>query len=524
MKNNKFKSLLFAAIMLTACCATACAQKQRKVGKQPTTQQKVENDSVSILTKEAEAGNAVSQNTLGTWFYTGKNVKQDYAKALEWWSKAAEKGNTDAVANMAMCYQLGNGARKDSIMALKLYKAAVQKGNKAVVAQHEKLATDSGNTFSSMLLYELYFNSIGVKQDKAKAAAFLETVAKAGNTDAQYKLALCHLNDNKPDKAADWFRQAAEKGDARATYYYGWLMHQGRGTVQDKARGIALMQKASEKGVTAADYQLGKIFLEGNGTEQDYAKAANHLKKAANGNADAQWLLGLCYLRGQGVEQDYYLATQYLAEASRSHGKEFNELLKEDNEGPFSQYLLGLKEYYVIKDYDKALELFKKVAKAKIAEGETMMGVIIANKNYGKRNPKKAVKTLTKAADKSAAAKYYLSAMYESGTGVKKDKAKALELLQKAADEGIAYAQCKLGDKYMDGSGVPQDYVRAVQLYIMAEAQHHLTPQSAKNLAKCYEMQIATLPDLKDAKKRIEKLNNTKQNDRLMAVLQAISK
>jgi len=518
MKTTRISILVVAVFLLVPF--SACAQKKQT--KKPTTE--VKNDTVAVLTQKATAGDAIAQNTLGTWYYAGKNVQQDYSAALKWWSKSADQGNTDAIANMAMCYQLGWGAKQDSVMAINLYKAAVRKGNKVVVSQHEAIVKNTGSTFSSMLLYDLYMNGIGVKQDKAKAATYLENVAKAGNADCQYRLALYYLNNKQADLAAKWFKAASDQGVTGATYYYGYLLHQGTGIAQDKPTGIAMMQQASSKGFPAADYQLGKIYYEGNGVTQDYKKAVEYLKKAVATNADSRWLLGLCYLKGQGVEQDYYRATQWLGEAGNSHVKEFNALLKEDNEGQFSQYLLGLKEYYVNKNYDQALDCFKKVSKAKVAEGETMTGIVLANKNYDKRNLKKAIKVLEKASAKSPVANYYLSSMYESGTGVNQDKKKALELLEKASDAGIAYAQCKLGDKYMTGDGVPQDYVKAAQLYLQAEVQKHLTPESAKNLAVCYEKQVGCLPDLNNAKKRIESLNSIKQNDRLMTVLKAIEK
>ena len=512
MKNYR----IISVIMFLTLALMAGAQKQTKKQKEVAVV-----DSVAILTAKAEKGDALAQNTLGTWYYTGKNVKQNYDEALKWWAKSAKQDNTDAIANMAMCYQLGRGTKRDSVMAVKLYKAAVQKGNKIVIPQHEAIAKKSGNTFSSMMLYDFYMNGVGVKQDKVKAISYLENVAKAGDADSQYKLALYYLNNKRADVAVKWVKKASDGGVVGATYYYGWLLHQGLGIKQDKAKGITLMEQAAKKGFSAANYQLGKIYYEGNGTDKDYAKAVDYLKKAAPANADARWLLGLCYLQGSGTQQDYYQATQWFANAGTGHKDEFKTLLKE--EATYAQYIYGLKEYLISKNYDAALDFFKKVSKAKIAEGETMTGVVLADSNYVGNNNKKAAKVLGKATDRSNAANYYLSELYEAGNGVKKNEEYAMQLLEKTSNAGIAIAQCRLGDKYMQGDGIAQDYVKAAELYLLAEKQMQLTSSAASNLAKCYEMRVGNLPDLKDAEKRIVQLKNFKPNDNLKRLLKKIA-
>lgn len=505
-------------VATTSACAMQPAKKQVKKA--------ASVDSTAIIMQKAKAGDAVAQNTVGLWYYLGKDtIQQNYKQALQWWARAAKQENADAIGNMAMCYQLGRGTERDSTMASKLYESAITKGNKSVIPQHEKLA-DKGHVFSSLLLRECYIKGIGVKKDFQKATEYLEKAAKAGHEDSQYSLALQLMNSKQPEKAVEWFKQAAKQGNVGATYYYGNMLHKGMGVKQDKATGIKLLKKAAEQKFPVADYQLGLIYKDGDGAEKDAAKAFYYMKKAAlQGNGQARWQLGNMYLNGEGTVQNYYFAAQWLSEQALStHKKEINELLKKDNEGTFSQYLMGLRKYYVDKDYEAALDYFKKVEKAKNVEGTTMLGVCMANKDYKKRNLKKAIKQLTKAAETSADAKYYLSAMYETGTGVNKDDKKAVELLKAAADEGIAYAQCKLGDRYMAGNGVEKNLTKAALLYLEAEGQSRLTPQSAKNLAECYKQKLSVLPDLTNAEKRIELLGKQKVNSNLINMLKLLEK
>lgn len=481
-------------------------------------------DSVAMMIEKANNGDAVAQNTVGSWYYYGKEpISQDYTTALQYWALSAKQDNVDAIANMAMCYQLGRGTEKDSTMAMGLYKAALKKGNEDIIPQHKEIVEKTGSLFSCVLLKDCYQKGIGVKKDASKYVYYLEKIAESNDVEAQFELALHYLNNKQADKAAPWFKKAAEQGQIAAIYYYGYLKYYGQGIVQDKTGGITLFQEASKKSFPMADYQLGRIYYSGDGADQDFSKAVEYLKKAATQNIDkAKWLLGLCYIDGKGVDQNYYFATQWLAEAFPTHRKEFAELMSANENTPYGEYMKGLRLYYVDKDYDAAISCFKNVAKNKIAEGKTMLGVCYGNKDYAKRNTKKAVKLLRKAAPNSPAAKYYLSSMYETGTGVKQDAGMALALLKEAADKGVGYAQCKLGDLYMVGEGVTQDLTKAAQLYLQAEVQGHLTTKSARNLAECYKRKIACLPDLVDSDKRIENLNNHQMSGILNKMLKEI--
>lgn len=517
-KMNRLLNIIFAVAMLfpigsayNSCTAASPPRKEKK-------------DTLAILTDKANKGDAVAQNELGTWYYLGKNVKQDYKTALEWFSKSAKQDNAYGIANMAMCYQFGNGIKKDTVMALKLYKSAIKRGDEKVIPKQEAKIKKSGDLFAARLLMDCYKEGIGVKRDFKKAESYQLIIAKSGDAEQQFQYALACLNSKRSGEAAKWFKEASKSGRKEAIYYYGYLLFNGMGIEQDKVEGLKLMAKAASQGMIAADYQIGKAYYEGNGIKKDISSAKQLLSKAAAANKDAAWYLGLCYLEGDTI--DYYHASQWLAEAAKKHEKDLNSVLSDPKYKNFQDYILGLKKYYIDNDYEAALKLFQTVAKKGNAEGLTMQAVCLANKNYAKRNTKKAIKIYEKALAKgSHAAEYYLSSMYEVGEGMKQpDKEKALTLLQSSAIGGIAYAQCKLGDKYFNGSGVSKDLTQAATLYLQAESQNRLTPASAKNLISCYERGISALPDINDASKRIEALKKTSNNTTLIDFLRAIKK
>ena len=513
-------------ILLVIACFTTTAIAIQPVKKNVRRDKTEKVDSVAMIFEQAKNGVATAQNTVGLWYYTGKDtIKQDYKKALEWWARSAKQDNADAIGNMAICYHLGKGTKKDSTMAVNLYESAIKKGNKAIIPQHETIVKNTGSVFSSLLLHECYQKGIGINKDSKKAAFYLEKAAEGGDLDSQYSTALFYLNSKQYDKALAWFKKAAKQGHVGAAYYCGSILYNGTGVEENLSDGMKFLKIAANKGFPIANYMLGRIYYEGDGVDKDAKVAVPYLKKAsAKGNVNARWLLGLCYLNGEGVNQDYYFAAQCLSDSYKSNKEKVNELLKKDNEGPFSQYLMGLRKYYVEKDIAGAIDYFSKVEKAKNVEGTTMLGICYANKEYKKRNEKKAVKTLTKAIEFSPVANYYLSSMYETGTGVEKNEPKALELLKIAADAGVAYAQCKLGDKYMKGIGVTKDFTKAALLYLEAEGQNHLTPTSAKNLAECYQKKVKVLPDLEDAEKRIKELDKVKVNENLISLLKLLEK
>jgi TPR repeat protein len=65
--------------------------------------------------------------------------------------------------------------------------------------------------------------------------------------------------------------------------------------------------------------------------------------------------------------------------------------------------------------------------------------------------------------------------MYAKGQGVAQDYAEAATWYRKAAEQGYAPAQCKLGTMYSQGHGVTQDYAEAMKWYRKAAEQGQCT-------------------------------------------------
>ena len=81
----------------------------------------------------AYQGHAVAQYTLGLSFYSGKGVPQDYQEAVKWFRLAAEQGETDAQASLGVIYFSGEGVPRDYVQAYAWSNLAATHGHKKAV-------------------------------------------------------------------------------------------------------------------------------------------------------------------------------------------------------------------------------------------------------------------------------------------------------------------------------------------------------------------------------------------------------
>jgi len=99
----------------------------------------------------AQQGNPSAQYILGVMYDRGKGVRQDYAKAFEWYQKAASQGYSNAQYNLGSMYYRGEGVRQDYAKAFEWHqKAAIQ-----------------GDADAQYSLGLMYYRGEGVRQDKA---------------------------------------------------------------------------------------------------------------------------------------------------------------------------------------------------------------------------------------------------------------------------------------------------------------------------------------------------------------------
>ena len=524
-------TLFILTLALAVTFTTAGAQKKGSASNNKKTEKAVEKTPLQQLHDRAASGDAEAMLLLGKAYYQGSmGAEQSYEMAAKWFQDAAEVEtpaaapfSAEAKGWLGLLYYNGEGVKQDLERAKSLFLIATKGGFEGLVETFDEMAKE-GDIFACRFMQECYDKGVGVKRNTDKAAEYQRLAADAGDEESYMPAGLYLYNNGKHGDAFRYFAKADSLGNIKASYFCGLMLLDGdEGVEQDKAKGLALLQKAAAEGHVAANLKLGEGFLYGNGVNIDKEKGASMIKVAAEkGNNKAQWLLANCYRLGEGLPRNYTLAAQWMSlVAQGNRAAEYKTLiadLKQRND-PFYSYLKGLYEYNITGNCDAAIDLFKAVEKAGVTDGTTLQGVVLTNKNYTKRDMKKAAKAFDKASKDSPLACYYLSYLMESGEGVKKDAKGALEMLTRAADGGCAVAQCRLADKYVKGSGVGMDVEKAAKYYLLAEAQHALSPDASKQLAKLYESGIAKLPEGEDLQKHIDNLNKTKENNSLLKML-----
>ena len=91
-------------------------------------------------------------------------------------------------------------------------------------------------------------------------------------------------------------------------------------------------------------------------------------------------------------------------------------------------------------------------------------------------NPEKAVACFRKAAEQGHAdAQYRLGECYDEGRGVERDLTEAAGWYRKAAEQGHADAQYRLGECYAEGEGVGRDPFMALRWWRSLDDEDHLS-------------------------------------------------
>jgi TPR repeat protein len=195
--------------------------------------------------------------------------------------------------------------------------------------------------------------------------------------------------------------------------------------------------------------------------QKNYGLALVSLKPLADtGNPVAQSDLGYMYEEGLGVTID-------LSEAARWYR------MAAEQGDPYSQTRLGYlyeKGLGVPRDDALAAQWYAKSAAAGDEQGQSWLGSMYRDGRGVVRNYKEAEKWFSLASEQGSAwARMNIGLLYtHGGDGLPQDYVKAIDLFRKAADGGDPDALYNLGWAYEQGLGVPADRQRAIEWYSKA--------------------------------------------------------
>jgi TPR repeat protein len=153
-------------------------------------------------------------------------------------------------------------------------------------------------------------------------------------------------------------------------------------------------------------------------------------------------------------------------------------------ETPDATYLEGAK-LVNDKKYFEAFNLIKPAAEAGRPYCQSLLGYLYSNGLGVERSKEKALEWVEKSANQGCVKGLYnLGTMYDQGTEVPQNYKKALELYKKAAEKGLHLGMNAVGTMYGKGKGVAKDYAQAKEWYLKA-AEKDL-PEAKYNLAQLY--------------------------------------
>lgn len=246
-----------------------------------------------------------------------------------------------------------------------------------------------------------------------------------------------------PTTAVEYYREAAEKGYAKAQYQLGLCYLAGRGVDKvDSLKAFEWICKSAKQGFAGGQYVVGLFYFNGKIVSPDTVEAVKWFRLAAEqGQVHAQNHLGICYLNGYGVaKKDTTEALKWLHNAAK----------KDDR---LAQCNLG--DYYYgqggEKNIDEALSWYRKSAANGYYYAQFMLGFVYYwNVKY--RDYSEAVIWFNKAAEQGHdESQYYLGMCYRHELGVNRIFTEAVKWFRKAAEQGNEKAQKELEEleKYL---------------------------------------------------------------------------
>jgi hypothetical protein len=347
----------------------------------------------------------------------------------------------------------------------------------------------------------LYAFGRGVPKDLGAAASHFRSAAEKGYVPAEAVLGVSYAKGlgvaQNWTEAVRWLRQAAMGGHAGAAFNLGQCYQNGNGVPMDRALAAKLYRFASAHGDARAALSLAKL---GGSAQQGAAPATNAPRNYAIGQDKIPW-------RTYRVPPER--VSRLLSEVRGCYVRQPGIVSCQGNlTGNYGQVEVRTQSPTPSPNAPQAASTFSLpstpppngVPPAQRAEAEQLWQR--ASELLNRDRPRDAMPTLYRcallgdrraeatlgiryqdgdgvSADDHAAAywfglaaaqghrasQYALAGMYLEGEGgLRKDVAKATDLLMKSANQGFDKAQLALGISYEFGEGVPRDRAKAIAL------------------------------------------------------------
>jgi len=153
------------------------------------------------------------------------------------------------------------------------------------------------------------------KEEREERAAF-EGSATGGNADAQYCMGHYAEENGDFEKAAEWYKQAAEDGHPEGQWRLGHFYEHGLAGETSDVHAAHWYMQASSGGHAQAQFSLAVFLEEGRGMQADERSALNwHRAAAMQGHKMSMFCLGSMFEEGRGTKRSIKEAKEWYTKA-----------------------------------------------------------------------------------------------------------------------------------------------------------------------------------------------------------------
>ena len=440
--------------------------------------------------------------------YNLQSYEADYADIAECTEQSMRKSNKFVIEgslaeNLDKIKEYADKGNARALYLLGIYYSQYE-NNEAEANSCFRLSAEKGDSLAkiNILKFEEIDDSLINEIRKA---------AEKNDYYAYYELGNYYLKTSDNDKKIEGvqlIKEAAENDIFVAKFILAYIYDEGKIVPRNIEEAIKLYQISADEGIIGGMLNLALCYDLGESVEANYEKALELFFKISKYNVPfVQNMIGGYYYHGFGISKDLEKAAEWWEKAANASEKD-------------AQYNLGHLYYYgegVSKNIDEAIKWYTKAAEAGNAQAQNILGFLYYNGKGVNKDLKKSIMWYEKAAEQeNCEALYALGNMlysdgYYNGDKFVWDYEAAAKMFKKAAEQGYAKAQNKLGECYAAGYGFEKNYSKALEWYMKAAEQNDA--DAMYNIGSCYFAGNGVEADFDEAVKWYQKAADNGNED-----------
>jgi TPR repeat protein len=332
-------------------------------------------------------------------------------------------------------------------------------------------SASGGDADAQFLLSEMLRKGVGTDANPAEAERWFAKALVTRPDDSgfleQYELYLAEKKNN-PDAREAFLLLCSDAGYFPAACAIKYAVATNLYARREYEKAQIIFEELVQQGDPASACYLGKMYAAGQGgLPEDNIEAFRLYEIAASNNyAEAQYELARMYAEGRGTLEDADEAAKWYESAARNGHAE-------------AQYQVAESEF------NKAVFWLKQSANDDVDDGRVVEERRKSDLGEYSRHIARAMELYQKSAEQGLSdAQYARGRLFASGEGSVRDFKEAVRYYQMAAAQGHVGALFYLGLMYHAGLGVQKDMSKAIQCYEKSADKGHTGAQFY--LGNCY--------------------------------------